>query len=327
MQNNSDKKFPLTSLPAKSKIMALAVALMCADICYMLSSTWSTRLDYSFGYLTPIFVLYIIYDKFGRAKDILTSKPAANNRLLNVFCDFFFGSMLVCGTAVFAFFLYIFYRTLNWGTPSFAATFGFSFAAFASTYFIGDTNSDGERLDVYSRLKFTLLFVFPCFIWLVSAPIFSAVEKHISLMLLSKVASVVVTAMDWLGFVVELRGNTISFPGGTVGVADACSGIRSLTACLFAGSFLAAALLDKIWKKVLLVGMSMVFAFAFNLVRALFLTLWAYEYGSQSISGFVHDAAGYFVLGMTVVALLILTSIFNINPVPEEFRQGKGQPK
>ena len=90
MQNNSDKKFSLADLPAKSKIMALAVALMCADICYMLSSTWSTRLDYSFGYLTPIFVLYIIYDRFGRAKDILTSKPGSNNRLLNVFCDFFF---------------------------------------------------------------------------------------------------------------------------------------------------------------------------------------------------------------------------------------------
>ena len=73
---------------------------------------------------------------------------------------------------------------------------GFSFAAFASTYFIGDTNSDGERLDVYSRLKFTLLFVFPCFIWLVSAPIFSAVEKHISLMLLSKVATFIFLSVE-----------------------------------------------------------------------------------------------------------------------------------
>ena len=107
---------------------------------------------------------------------------------------------------------------------------------------------------------------------------------------------IVVAIMDSLGFIVELKGNTISFPTGTVGVADACSGIRSLTACLFAGSFLAAAMLDKLWKKIALVGVSMFFAFLFNLVRALFLSFWAYENGSDSISGFVHDAAGYFDL-------------------------------
>ena len=59
--------------------------------------------------------------------------------------------------------------------------------------------------------------------------------------------------------------------------------------------------------------------------RALFLSIWAYQYGSDSISGFVHDAAGYAVLGLTIVGLLILIPIFTLNPVPEEYRsEGEG---
>ncbi|MFR6034836.1 MAG: archaeosortase/exosortase family protein [Bacilli bacterium] len=32
--------------------------------------------------------------------------------------------------------------------------------------------------------------------------------------------------MDFLGYIVTLRGNVIEFPSGSVGVADACSGIK-----------------------------------------------------------------------------------------------------
>ena len=69
-----------------------------------------------------------------------------------------------------------------------------------------------------------------------------------------------------------------------------------------------------------MVALSMVFAFINNIIRAMFLSFWAYTNGPDSISGFVHDAAGYFVMGMTVICLLILMPLFTINPVPKEFR-------
>ncbi len=321
MQDNKECKMSFSALSISSKAIMLALVLMCVAICSVLSYFWDNRLDYSFGYLTPIFVLYVIYDRCPKISKILMSAPVKDNSLLKLFCNVLFSGMLVCALIVFAFFTYVFYKTMNWGVPSFGMTFGFCFSFFAMMYFFCDKNVKGENLDIYARLKFLSLFVFPCFIWLVAVPIFGAIEERISLFLLSKVSIIVVSVMDSLGFIVDLQGNTISFPGGTVGVADACSGIRSLTACLFAGSFLAAALLNKLWKKITLVGLSMFFAFLFNLTRALFLTFWAYENGSESISGFVHDAAGYFVLGMTVVGLLIFTSLFNINPVPKEFRE------
>ncbi|MBE6413532.1 MAG: exosortase/archaeosortase family protein [Verrucomicrobiaceae bacterium] len=326
MQNNTGK-FSIMKLPFTSKLIVVSIILMNIAVCVLLSHTWETRLDYSFGYLTPIFALYIIYDRFPQAHIILSSKSIPDNKTLTLFCNGLFSSILIFSLILFTFFTLVYHNTITWGVPGFGTAFGFVFASISLIYFFSENNFKGEKLDIYTRLKFLSLFIFPCFIWLVSAPIFSSTEKAISLFLLSKVAAVVVSVMDWLGFVVNLQGNTISFPGGTVGVADACSGIRSLTACLFAGSFLAAALLNKLWKKIMLVMLSMFFAFLFNLVRALFLTLWAYENGAESISGFVHDAAGYFVLGMTVVGLLIFTTLFNINPIPPEYRNKQGNEK
>ena len=200
-------------------------------------------------------------------------------------------------------------------------TFCFCFISLAMAYFASETNIGGEKKSLVERLRFVSWFIFPCFIWIVAVPTFGAVEEKISLTLLGIVADVVYHFMDFLGYIVTLRGNVIEFPSGSVGVADACSGIRSLTACLFAGSFLAAAMLNKLWKKIALVLLSMVFAFFNNILRALFLSFWAYENGADSIGGFVHDAAGYFVLAMTVIGLLIMVAIFQINPVPKEFRE------
>jgi len=62
----------------------------------------------------------------------------------------------------------------------------------------------------------------------------------------------------------------------------------------------------------------MVLAFLTNLGRSLFLTAWAYRYGPRAIEGTVHDVAGYAVLGLTVVALLCLLPLFNLQLAPRE---------
>jgi len=101
-------------------------------------------------------------------------------------------------------------------------------------------------------------------------------------------------------------------PSGLVGVEDACSGIRSLTGCLFAGSCLAAVFVERLWRKVLLVAVAMLLAMLTNLARSLFLTAWAYHYGPDAIAGTVHDVAGYAVLGLTVAGLLGVLPLLNL---------------
>ncbi|MSU24415.1 MAG: exosortase/archaeosortase family protein, partial [Opitutus sp.] len=163
-----------------------------------------------------------------------------------------------------------------------------------------------------ARVQLTGLFLFPVLVWLVSAPMVSAVESQVNLALLRKVVTVVAFVFDLLGLPIEQQGNVLVLPSGSVGVEDACSGIRSLTGCLFAGSFLAAVFLEQLWKKIVLVVAAMGFAFLTNLARSLFLTGWAYHYGPHAIEGAVHDAAGYAVLGLTVAGLLCLLPLFNL---------------
>ncbi|MCX6954218.1 MAG: exosortase/archaeosortase family protein, partial [Verrucomicrobia bacterium] len=149
-------------------------------------------------------------------------------------------------------------------------------------------------------------------VWLVSAPMVSVVEQGLNLFLLGKVVAVVAFVFDVLGLPIEQRGNVLTLPTGNVGVEDACSGIRSLTACLFAGSFLGAVFLEKLWKKIALVAAAMALAFVTNLGRSLFLTAWAYRHGPAAIEGTVHDVAGYAVLGLTVAGLLCLLPLLNL---------------
>ena len=150
-----------------------------------------------------------------------------------------------------------------------------------------------------ARVRATALFLFPALIWMLSAPRVSAVDGAVSLFLLRKVVSVVFSIFSLLGYPLVQEGNVLVLPHGSVGVAEACSGIRSLIACLFAGSFLAAAFLDGLVGKVLLVAAALLLAFLTNLLRSLFLTAWAYAYGSDAIEGTLHDATGFAVLGLT----------------------------
>lgn len=308
-------------IPFFARVDAAAVAAMAAMLTFVLWDTWSTRLDYAFGYLMPVFMAYVIWDRLPKIEKYFASAPGRDcGKAASALAGLLFGGMAVCGFLGFMLFSVVYSIARGTTVPLFGMSFCFAFAFYGLAYFAGAKNLEGLRMQAGDRLRFANFFVFPAFAWMVASPLFNSWETLVSGYLLSKVAVIVTSVMDFLGFMVELRGNSIHFPQGAVGVADACSGIRSLTACLFSGSFLAAVFLDKFWKKVALVGMSMVFAFVNNIIRALFLSIWAYQYGSDSISGFVHDAAGYAVLGLTIVGLLILIPLFTLNPVPEEYR-------
>lgn len=195
---------------------------------------------------------------------------------------------------------------------------------FSGAYIFSDRRAGGEPVPFRERLAFVGLFLFPACIWLVSAPMFNFLERAISTFLLQKVAVSVFFVFDLLGFVIVREGNVLVLPQGSVGVEDACSGIRSLMACLFAGSFLATvclpAGLSGLWKKILMVFAAMVFAFVTNIGRSMFLTGWAYAHGSDSIGdevkifgfelGTLHDVTGFVVIAPVVLMLLALVPLF-----------------
>ncbi len=314
--------------------LALAGGFM-AFVAWDQSHWWQVREDYSFGWLVPVFSAYIVFDRWPqiRARLLAAANALPGPRWARWTLNMAAGLGMLLGALFFL--LGAFYRagagTSHPGTL--ALTLGLAAIVLPLIFFnvpVGKGPATGEPAsakatagntgsfrigDIWAdrRVRVASLFVFPVLVWLISAPIVSVVENQLSLFLRHKVAVAVTTTLDLLGYPLEQQGNVLVLPdGGTVGVEDACSGIRSLTACLFAGSFLAAAFFEQLWKKVLLVGASMLFAFLTNIGRGLFLTGWAWRHGADAISGTVHDVAGYAVLGVTCAGLLLLIPLLNL---------------
>ncbi len=279
---------------------------------------WQLKPDYSFGWLVPIFVAYVLYERWKPLSRILNTK---GNVELGKFTKAFF-TLLAGGALTLGLLLLLLgavYRSQSGASQpgSLALAAGFCGMTLGMIYLNTPAGQIGPakdsmigRLATDRRLRVTAMFLFPACIWVLSAPLVTAVENSISLFLLRKIVSVVFFVFNNLGFTLVQEGNVLILPLGRVGVAEACSGIRSLTGCLFAGSFLAAILVDKFWKKLLLITCALLLAILANLLRSVFLTAWAYAYGSEAIEGDLHDASGYAVLGLTVLGLFCLVPLF-----------------
>ena len=286
------------------------------------SHWWANREDYGFGWLVPAFVAFVVHDRWARISTAVTQCGAPESPRVQGGKKWILGTIvggaMLCGALFFL--LGAFYRA--GAGPSHPGSLALSMGTGAivlSLLFVNAPETTGAKPGGFfedARVRLVSLFLFPALVWLGSAPLVSVIENQLSLFLLNKVITVVFFCFDLLGLPLQQEGNVLVLPplangvDNRVGVEQACSGIRSLTACLFAGSFLAAVFLDKLWKKVALVGAAMCFAFLTNLIRSLFLTGWAYRYGSEAIEGTVHDVAGYSVLGLTVLGLLGLLPLF-----------------
>ena len=281
---------------------------------------WRTKPDYGFGWLVPVFVAFVVYERWPRVRDAIArcaapDSPRANGAgkwLLRLAA----AAMLLGGVAFFL--LGSLYRAGAGSSQpgTLAITLGMVGILFP-LLFVNAPDSPSPapaRLLADARLAVVAPFTFPILVWLISAPLVSFVEQQLSLALLHRVVATVSFVFDALGLPIEQQGNVLALPTGSVGVEEACSGIRSLTGCLFAGSFLAAVFLDRAWKKAALIGCALVLAFASNLARSLFLTAWAYHHGPAALGGAVHDLAGYGVLALTVVGLLCIIPLLNFRP-------------
>jgi exosortase/archaeosortase family protein len=314
---SSQKQSQIASVPAPFFFgLALAGCFM-AFAAWDQSYWWRMREDYSFGWLVPLFIAYLIYDRWPR---VVAQTHGADSRPDDWIDGDGWSTRLAPLAAYFSligggvlFLSGAFYKTAAGTThmSTVAITLGMTGTVLATIYFLAPTEGSSPGCRSADRRKMVGLFFFPTAVWLLSAPMLAVVENNLNLFLMQKVTSVVFFVFDRLGLPLEQRGNVLVLPSGSVGVAEACSGIRSLTGCLFAGSFLAAVFLQSRWKQAALVVASLLFAFLANLLRSIFLTSWAYGFGAKTIEGAIHDVSGYAVLGLTVVALLCLLPVLD----------------
>lgn len=145
-------------------------------------------------------------------------------------------------------------------------------------------------------------YLFPSGFILVAIPWPSGLETSIVQGFAQLDTSVAVETLGLLGIPAVQHGNVVETVGGSVGIDEACSGIRSLQATLmlslFLGEFYRLSVVRRLWIVPLGVGIS----FVSNLARTTVLAWVAANRGLVTLNRW-HDSMGVSILLMAFVAL------------------------
>lgn len=143
---------------------------------------------------------------------------------------------------------------------------------------------------------------------LIAMPMPSAVQGPVVGGLQSLVARFNVELLNLIGIPAQQIGSLIHLPNGTVGIDEACSGVRSLQSTIMAAIFIGYVSLKRNSLRLVLFGAGVILAIVGNIGRSLYLSLMAYWRGMDAIER-VHDAAGWSVLAFTAAGVILLSWI------------------
>ncbi|MCI0627133.1 MAG: archaeosortase/exosortase family protein [Acidobacteria bacterium] len=131
--------------------------------------------------------------------------------------------------------------------------------------------------------------------------------------LMGTVAALTVELLDWLGVPSMQQGNWIELRSATVGIDEACSGIRSLQSTIMAGLFLGEFHLLHWRHRLLLILVGTALAFCLNVVRSLALC-WRASTGGIGALASWHDPIGVGIFVVLFGCLWLLSCRFPADP-------------
>jgi exosortase len=143
-------------------------------------------------------------------------------------------------------------------------------------------------------------FAFPVLFFFTAVPWPRPFETEVMQPLMQRNALLAAEIIRWFGIPAEVQGNLIRLSHETLGVDDACSGIRSLQSSLMATLFVGEIFALSWVKRALLLLAGAVWALVTNVVRTVILSLLAERRGSAALDDW-HDSVGLWV----VVACLV----------------------
>lgn len=164
-------------------------------------------------------------------------------------------------------------------------------------------------------------FFFPVALILTAVPWPDRLEAPLIQEMMRLVSGTAVTLLDFAGVGALQHGNLIEVATGTVGVSEACSGIRSLQGSLMASLFLGELFRFGSGRRAVLVLVSLTVAFFTNVLRAAFLAWSAARSGLESVERW-HDPAGTTVLLVCVAAIFAVASLLDRKSAPRPASPG-----
>jgi exosortase len=240
---------------------------------------WGTDPNYSQGFLIPIISMFLA----ARALRHPDASAAPSERAPWV------GILLVAlGLAA--------YVVGTGGSESFTTRTGFILTWLGAAWWIGGSTL-GRLLTV------------PILFLLFSVPIPSVIYFNIAVPLQGIAASAATAVLHGAGVPVARDGNTLLLPGMALEVADACSGIRSLTVLLALGALWAYLERGKPLRRALLFASTIPLAVLGNALRVSLTALGAYLWGPWFAEGAVHEGMGLVVFAVTLGGLFFVSRL------------------
>jgi exosortase len=253
------------------------------------SGEWSNNQDYNYGWFVPPLALYFWWKRHERPQAAVTSDEwQVTGSRGSQRCWLAWGVVLFSLLLIFPIELVrqtpIHWRPVLWsiGLIAFVNTL-------AVAWLTGGRTSLGKLL-------------FPAAFMLLGIPWPTFVENAISFPLMQLVTQWSVGLIHLLGYPATAAGTTITLPNCTVGVEEACSGLRSLQTALMLGAAAGELARLRTGARLALLLVAFVLALAGNQVRVLMLVMAGISGGNAAVSQ-VHDAAGYVVLAILLVGV------------------------
>jgi exosortase len=153
-------------------------------------------------------------------------------------------------------------------------------------------------------------FFIPVSFLLLAAPWPARVERFIIENLTRDIAAATVETMNWLGIPALLRGNIIDLRSASLGVSEACSGIRSVQTVLMSAIFFGELYRLAAVRRFLLIGIALAGTIFLNFVRTALLTWIAATHGIRK-EALWHDRVGLFALIVSIALTCGVSILFS----------------
>ncbi len=276
----------LARLPLTVKVNLGLLTLLVMAGTALLWPHWRSNPDLSHGYFMPLLFLVLLYE---------SSNNGPNRWLPHHWLRSVAQSLLLVGGGLFLVAAGLYATSVGWGhaVVAFSLTASLVLLLAAGLVALGSAEVRALPVNWISLVAIGL--------WLLCAPIPPGTYSQMSLALQLWISEYVLGALHLLGIAASRDGNIIELANVSVGVEEACSGVRSLLSCVFAGLFFSASLVRRPWARTLIVVLAAPLALGMNFLRSLALTLLANR--GVDISGTWHDVTGFAVLGITAAIL------------------------
>lgn len=290
---------PFHELPRLARVtLALLVAAVIA-LSIWLWPDWRHNPDLSHGMFMPLIFALLIQEARRGTPRYLRNGPGTRG-IIGVLLVLALAALVAAG---------LYAASVDWSHPLVNCSFTAALVCLLTAALIVFA---GEGLQFVGFNWSALVAVL---LWLLCTPLPPGTYSRLTLTLQLWVSEAVLRSLHILGIAAVRHGNIIELARATVGVEEACSGIRSLISCVFAGLFFSATLVRRPAARAVIIVLSVPLALGMNFLRSLTLTL--LSNAGVDIRGTWHDLTGFAVLGITAAILAVLALLLERdNPKP-----------